>query len=114
MAIKVDDVFAKMMATAGQAFGDGWASVKNYAPTEFRKMALQLVDIADNVAKYRADRSTGYSAATGKLLFQMQRNATEGVLVAISTLTLLAVQNAINAILAVLKRTFKAALKAVL
>lgn len=114
MPINVDDVFGKMMTAAGQAFGNGWDSIKGYAPAEFKKMAVQLVDIAENVAKYQLDPSTGYSAATGKLLFQMQRNATEGVLVAVSTLTLIMVQNAINAILAVLSQTFQAALGAVL
>lgn len=95
-----------MTNTAQGAFGDGWNNVKNYAPAEFKKIASQLVDIAENVAKYKLDNSQGFSPETGKLLLKMQVNATQSVLVAVSSLTLLAVENAINGIFAVLKSTF--------
>lgn len=102
------------MNAAADAFEDGWDAVKDYAPAEFRKISAQLVEIANNVALYQLDDSQGYSPETGKLLLQMQRNATESVLVAVSTLTLIAVQNAINAIFAVILDTFASALAAVL
>src|SRR5262245_47103222 len=105
--LKLGDVFGKMMEAAGDAFGDGWESIKNYAPAEFRKMGVQLVDIAKNVELYAQDRDTGYSPQTAKLLLRMQRNSTEAVLVAVSTLTLLTVQRSINAVLKVLKETFQ-------
>jgi hypothetical protein len=114
MALNVDDVFGQMMGAGAAAFSDGWAEIKGYAPGEFKKMAVQLVDIAENVAAYELDSSKGYSPETGKLLLQMQKRALEGVLVAVTTLTLIAVQNAINAILDVLKGAFSAALGAVL
>jgi hypothetical protein len=114
MALDFDEVFGKMMDAAADAFEDGWDSVKDYAPAEFKKMATQLVDITENVARYENDNTKGYSPETGKVLLQMQRNATESVLVAVSTLTLIAVQKAINTILQVLKDTFQAAIGAVL
>lgn len=95
-----------MLDSASQSFGDGWNSIKNYAPSEFKKMANQLLDIAENVKKYLEDETQGYSPETGKILLQMQVRATESVLVAISSLTLLAVQNAINGIFDILKSTF--------
>jgi len=114
MDITFDSVLDKMLESASDAFEDGWESIKDYAPAEFKKISSQIVEIAENVAKYEIDDNQGYSAETGKILLQMQRTATEGVFVAISTLTLIAVQNAINAILQVLKDTFEGILSAIL
>jgi hypothetical protein len=69
-------------------------------------MAIQLESIATNVAAFELDPDTGYSAATGKILFQMQRTACESVLVALTHLTLIAVQKALNAIVKVLEDAF--------
>ncbi len=114
MAISADEIFKKISDAAQGAFKDGWDAVKDYAPAEFRKMAVQLESIAENVAKYELDSNEGYSPATGKILFRMQRTACEGVLVAVTQLTLIAVQKALNAIVKVLKDTFGAALAAAL
>ncbi len=114
MSINADDIFSKISEAAQGAFKDGWAAVKDYAPTEFRKMAVQLESIAENVAKYQIDPNQGYSPSTGKVLFRMQRNACEAVLVAVTQLTLLAVQKALNAIIKALREAFGTALAAVL
>ena len=106
MELNSNKVYAKILGEASSAFGDGWDAIKTYAPGEFKKIATQLVEIAENVAKYQLDNSQGFSPETGKLLLKMQLNATEGVLVALSTLTFIAVQQAINGILDVLKNTF--------
>lgn len=103
-----------MLQSGSDAFGDGWDSVKDYAPAEFKKISSQIVEIAENVAKYELDESQGYSPETGKVLLQMQRTATESVLVAMSTLTIIAVQNAINAMMQVLKETFEGVLSSIL
>lgn len=109
-----DEIYSKILDAAEGAFKDGWGAVQNYAPAEFRKMAVQLESIAENVARYELNPDEGYSPATGKLLFKMQRNACEAVLVAVTQLTLLAVQKALNAIVKVLKDAFKAALGPIL
>ena len=114
MEITFENVLSKIVESASDAFEDGWDSVKDYAPAEFKKISSQIVEIADNVVKYNDDNRKGYSAETGKLLLKMQRIATEGVLVAISTLTLIAVKKAINAIFSVLKNTFKGVLSAII
>lgn len=103
MSLNVEDLVKQMLGAGEQAFGDGWNDVKGYAPVEFRKMAVQIKDIAENVAKYKLNPSTGYSEETGRLLFKMQQNACESVIAAMTKLTLLAVQNAINAMLKVLR-----------
>lgn len=107
MSVNADDVFNKMMGAAEGAFNEGWDAVKIYAPAEFRKMSVQIAEIAKNVTIYQIDNTQGYSPETGKLLFQMQRNSCEAVLVAVTRLTLLAVQNALNAIIKVLRDTFQ-------
>jgi len=114
MDITFENVLEKMLQSGSDAFGDGWDSVKDYAPAEFKKISSQIVEIAENVAKYELDESQGYSPETGKVLLQMQRTATESVLVAMSTLTIIAVQNAINAMMQVLKETFEGVLSSIL
>ncbi|MDT7832000.1 hypothetical protein RQM59_06390 [Flavobacteriaceae bacterium S356] len=106
MKLTINNIYKTILDEASDAFGDGWDSIKNYAPVEFKKMSTQLKDIAKNVAKYAIDSNDGYSPDTGKILLKMQVVATESVLVAISTLTLIAVQNAINNIFEALKNTF--------
>ena len=106
MAVNADEIYTKIVNAAEGAFKDGWQAVKTYAPAEFRKMAVQLAEIAENVALYEIDNTKGYSPETGKILFKMQRTACESVLVAVTHLTLIAVQDAINAILKVLMEAF--------
>lgn len=103
MSINVEDLMKKMLETGQQTFGEGWDDVKSYAPVEFKKMAVQIKDIAENVARHKLDPAAGYSEETGRLLFKMQQNACESVIAAMTELTLLAVQNAINAMLKVLR-----------
>lgn len=105
MNINADEIYNKMMSAAEDSFKDGWSAVKTYAPAEFKKMSLQLAEIAHNIALYEIDNTQGYSPETGKILFKMQRTACESVLVAVTHLTVIAVQNAINAILQALKET---------
>ncbi len=109
-----EQIFEEMMEAGEDAFGAGWGAVQQFAPAEFRKMAVQLEEIARNVALYKVDKTEGYSLATGKLLMQMQRNACESVLVATTQLTLVAVQKAMDALFAVLRKAFKGVIKAVL
>lgn len=106
MDLNFDNVLDTILNEATAAFGDGWESIKGYAPVEFKKVTEQLLDITENVAKYLIDPNDGYSPETGKILLKMQVTATESVLVAISALTLIAVQNAINNIFEALKNTF--------
>lgn len=105
MSIDTDELYNNIIAAAEAAFKDGWQAVKAYAPAEFKKMAVQLAEIAENIALYKIDENQGYSARTGKILFNMQRNSCEAVLVAITQLTLVTVQKAMKAIMVVLKNS---------
>lgn len=114
MSVTAQKIFDEMMDAAEDAFGEGWDAVKVYAPAEFRKMAVQLEEIAGNVARYKRDRSQGYSPQTAKVLLQMQRRAFESVLIATTRLTLIAVQKALDAIFKSLKKTLKGVLRSIL
>jgi hypothetical protein len=109
-----DQIFEEMMGAGKKAFGDSWGAVANYAPAEFRKMAIQISEIAQNVAKYRRNKAEGYSPETGKLLMKMQRTAAESVLVATTQLNLIAVQKAMDAMYKVLRKALKGAVKSIL
>jgi hypothetical protein len=113
MDINADEIFKKMIAAGEGAFEEGWEAVKTYAPGEFKKMAVQLAEIVANVALYENDKTQGYSAKTGKILFKMQRTACESVLVAVTHLTIIAVQKALNAIMKVLREAFAGIIAAV-
>ena len=114
MAATADDILKKIMGAAESSFSDGWSAVKQYAPVEFKKMAIQIEEIAANVAKYKVDKKQGYSEETAKLLFSMQRHACESVLVAVTHLTMVAVQKALDAIINVLKNAFKGVIASIL
>jgi len=114
MAIKKSEIISTMIDAAKIAFGDSWDDVKQYVNVEFKKIGEQLTDILKNVGAYKVDNEKGYSPRTGKLLLQMQRNATESVLVATSILTLIAVQSALNAVFKALKKAFSGALAGVI
>ncbi len=114
MEATADNIFGQIMTAAEPSFKEGWAAVKQYAQVEFRKMAVQLEEIAANVAKYKISEKEGYSEETAKILFKMQRTACESVLVAVTHLTMIAVQKALDAIMQVLKKAFKGVIAGIL
>lgn len=106
MSFNVNDLLQKMLQAGEAAFGAEWKQVSTFVPTEFKKMAVQLADIADNVAKFEANNAEGYPPAAAKVLLQMQQRGLEATLTAVTALTLTTIQNAFNSILKVLKDTF--------
>lgn len=86
-----NDLTDQMLAAAKGLAGTIWSQMQSYALPELQKIAVQIVAIAENHADY--------TVAGAKALLDMQVKASIGVIVAMTTLTLLAVQDAINAIL---------------
>lgn len=103
MSISVEEVFRSMMDAGASAFGDNWGDIATFAETEFRKMAQQVSDIASNVAAHAKDPAKGYDAQAGKILMDMQRLSTINVLVSMSAMTMVMVEQAINAMLDAVK-----------
>ena len=114
MNVNVDQLFDEMMKAGSGAFAENWGEISTYAESEFRKMAQQVTDIADNVAKHQKDPSQGYDAQAGKILMDMQRKSTANVLVAMSAMTLATAEQSINAMLDVVNKAVGGAISAIL
>jgi hypothetical protein len=97
--IDLEPIYQAMLKKAPAAFGAAWDKVKIFLPAELRKMAVQLAEIADNVSKFAQNSAEGYPPETGRVLLRMQRRALENVLIAVTALTLIAVEQSINGIL---------------
>lgn len=87
----IDALTGKMIAAGKALGGDIWSAMQGYAEPELHKIAVQIAAIGDHLADYTPDGA--------KALMDMQIKASIGVIVAMTSLVLLAVQQAINAIL---------------
>jgi len=92
------------MVSAGEHLGeDLWNSIETFAVPELQKIAVQIVAIETN--------RDAFTPEGAKALLDMQLRASVGVIVAMTTLTLLAVQKAVNEILAAIKGVVNQAVK---
>jgi len=92
------------MVSAGEHLGeDLWNSIETFAVPELQKIAVQIVAIEAN--------RDAFTPEGAKALLDMQLRASVGVIVAMTTLTLLAVQKAINEILEAVKGVVNQAVK---
>jgi hypothetical protein len=97
MSINVDQLFGEMMTAGAQAFGTGWAEVEKFAKIELRTLAQRIREIGEGLAK------NDFDLPTGKLLMAMQVNTATAAIAGATSLILLAVEAAINAVLATIK-----------
>jgi len=86
-----DELFGKMVDAGKGLAGGIWSDMETVALPELRKIALQIGELAKP--------GSPWSPEEAKLLLKMQTRSAVGIIVAMTALTLLAVQNAINAIL---------------
>ncbi|WP_267380186.1 MULTISPECIES: hypothetical protein [unclassified Sphingomonas] len=87
------DALTDTMVTAGKGLASGiWSAMDHYAAPELKKIAVQIEAIADHLPDYTPEGA--------KILLAMQVNAAVAVIVAMTSLVMLAVQEAINAIIA--------------
>lgn len=97
--INVPEVLSQMLTAAEGVFDQKWPQVKDFAETEFEKLAKTLEQI-------------GKLTATGQItegeagvLLEMQKNTGRTVMLALEGMGLLLVEQAINAALDVVKDT---------
>lgn len=87
---------AGRMIAAGKGAATGiWEQMETFAIPELKKIAIQIEAIAENSADFTPEGA--------RALLDMQVKAAVGVIVAMTSLTLLIVQDAINAILATVR-----------
>jgi hypothetical protein len=102
MALQVQSLFQSMVG-AGEGLGtEVWGKMRSFAVPELHKIAVQIVAIAENIGDY--------TPAGAKALMDMQVKASLGVIAAMTELTLLAIQQAINAILSAVRNLVNTAL----
>jgi len=91
MPLEVESLAGQMIQAGRTMTGDIWEKMSTFAIPELRKIATQIVAIAEN--------ADAFTPAGAKALLDMQVKASLGIIAGMTELTLLAVQTAINAIL---------------
>ena len=104
MSLDVGELAAKMFQAFKGKLSDKWPEVKDYAETESKKLAENFVLIE------RMKLAGEITEEQAKLHHEIQRNATRSVLLTVEGLGLIAVEQAINAAMDVLKETVNGAL----
>jgi hypothetical protein len=104
MALDVGKLAVKMIQAFESSLIDTWPEVKEYAETEAKKMAESFVMIEKLILLDKINEEQA------RIHFQIQHNATRMVLLTIEGLGIIAVEQAINAALDVLKDTINTAL----
>jgi hypothetical protein len=107
MALDSNAIVGSMKA-AGQNLGDTlWKDMQTYAVPELQKIATQIIAIEEAMHQ----NPPPYTQAAAQILLNMQITATVGVIVGMTTLTMVAVQSAINSMLAAVKGAVNTAAK---
>ena len=99
------ETMIKTMASAGAgAFKDSWPQIERFAIVEFRTIAERMRAIGEGVA--RGD----FDVATARLLMQMQVNNAAAAIAGATTLTLIAAQKGMDAVVGAVATQATAAL----
>ena len=104
MALDLGELAAKMFEAFKGTLTDKWPEIKDYAESESKKLAESLIMIEKLVITNQINEDQA------KLYLDIQKNATRTVLLAIEGLGIIAVEQAINAAMDVLKDTVNTAL----
>jgi hypothetical protein len=97
MALDVEELADNMLGAALPILKKGAQDAESFAKTEFTKIAQTIVSIGEQVAEGQINQQQA------GLLLDMQTSASRNVLLCLQGLALLAVEEAINAALAVVK-----------
>lgn len=102
--INMEKLVKDMAGAATGVLKEKWPSVKTYAEAEFKKLgetviAVQKSKLTGNITEEEA-----------RLLLEMQRNAMRSVFLTVEGLGIIAVEEAINAAMAVVRSTINTAI----
>ena len=104
MSLDVGDLASKMLEAFKGKLSEQWPVVKDYAESESKKLAENFVMIE------KLKLSGEITEEQAKLHHEIQRNASRSVLLTVEGLGLIAVEQAINAAMDVLRETVNGAL----
>lgn len=105
MALDVSQLASQMLGAALPILKQSAGNVESFAKVEFGKIAQTIESIGDQLASGEINQDQA------ALLFDMQKHASRTVLLTIEGLGILAVEQAINAALDVVKGAVNASLK---
>ena len=102
--INMEKLVKDMVGAASGVLKEKWPSVKTYAEAEFKKLgetviAVQKSKLTGNITEEEA-----------RLLLEMQKNAMRSVFLTVEGLGIIAVEEAINAAMAVVRSTINTAI----
>jgi hypothetical protein len=103
--LSVSDLVTDMLGAAKTSLGKDFSKAKDFAKPEFQRLARSLVDIVKLVAQKKVNQQQARS------LLEIHRNTTKVVLLTVEGLGIIAVENAINAALDVIRTTVNKAVK---
>lgn len=104
MAFDVPQLISAMVGAAQGALADDWPEARDYAESEFRKFADTLELIASMTAQGKM------TPERARLHIDFQKSSMRAVLLTLEGLGVLAVENAINAAIGVVRDTVNTAL----
>lgn len=104
MSLDVGELASKMFVAFKEKLSDKWPDVKDYAEAESKKLAENFVMIE------KLKLSGKITEEQAKLHHEIQKNASQSVMLTIEGLGLVAVEQAINAAMDVLKEAVNGAL----
>lgn len=102
--INVSEVLSSMLTAAEGVFDQQWPQIKDFADTEFEKLAKTLAQIV------KLKTTNQITEGEASVLLEMQKNTARAVMLALEGMGLLLVEQAINAALQVVKDTVNAAI----
>ena len=97
MSIDTSEIFNKMVGAAKGVFDEKWPETKDYAESEVRVFAERFATIA------RLRAAGQITEKRAKLHVEFQKDAWETVLLAVQGLTLIMIEQALNAALDAVK-----------
>jgi hypothetical protein len=108
MGLDITSDLLNPMVAAGQGLGGTlWTDMQTFAVPEFNKIAIQIVGIQTDMLQVPPP----YTQAAAAALLDMQVRASIGVIVAMTSLTMLAVQEAIQQVMDVIRDVVNTAVK---
>jgi hypothetical protein len=106
MAINFGELLTPMLNAAKEVVGEKWPEVQDYAESEFKKIGENILMIG----KMKLNQPP-ISDEQARLLFDIQKNASRAVLLAVEGMSLIIAEKAINAALDVIRTAVNTALK---
>ncbi|WP_259068713.1 hypothetical protein HDF24_07365 [Mucilaginibacter sp. X4EP1] len=96
-ALNLDDLFNKMVGAATTSLSGKWPAISALATTSLKTLAQNLVNVQELLL------AESISQAQATLMIDMQKNSLQTVLLSEEGLGLIAAQDAINAVIGVVK-----------